>query len=85
MTTRNARLGLRLFAAYSACYAAFVFVNAFIPTAMEATPIGGVNSAILSGAGLIALALVVAAVYGVLAGGEDPATTESPVASEADE
>lgn len=74
MTTRNARLGLRLFGAYSACYAAFVLVNAFVPSAMEATPLGGVNLAILTGAGLIVFALVIAAIYGVLATVEETDT-----------
>lgn len=71
MMTSNARLGLQLFGVYSACYAAFVLVNAFAPSAMEATLLGGINAAILSGAGLILLAFVVAAIYGVLAKADD--------------
>jgi len=55
-----------LFVIYLFLYGGFVFVNAFAPDVMEATPIAGVNLAILSGFGLIVAALVLAALYGVL-------------------
>ena len=49
MASRNARLGLILFAVYLLLYGGFVGINAFAPDAMEATPIAGVNLAILYG------------------------------------
>lgn len=67
MESRNARIGLRLFLLYSLFYAAFVLMNAFAPTVMEATPVAGLNLALLSGFGLIFLAFVIALLYGFLA------------------
>jgi uncharacterized membrane protein (DUF485 family) len=67
MAGRNARIGLVLFVLYAACYAAFVFVSAFAPDWMDAKPFAGLNLAILSGFGLIVLALVLALIYGVMA------------------
>ncbi|TWT48438.1 DUF485 domain-containing protein [Botrimarina hoheduenensis] len=67
MVSPNARLGLVLFAVYVVFYTVFVMVSAFAPQTMEATPFGGVSLAITSGAALIALAMVLAAIYGVLA------------------
>ncbi|MEO0530994.1 MAG: DUF485 domain-containing protein [Planctomycetota bacterium] len=67
MTTRNARLGLALFGVYAAFYAVFVFTNAFFAEAMDATPIAGLNVAVLSGFALIVLALVLALIYGYVA------------------
>jgi uncharacterized membrane protein (DUF485 family) len=67
MAARNARIGLVLFALYASCYAAFVFVSAFAPDWMDVKPFAGLNLAILSGFGLIVLALVLALVYGVMA------------------
>ncbi len=75
MQTGNARLGLWLFGFYSLLYGAFVFVNAFAPAAMERTldvtgtplaALAGVNLAILSGFGLIVVAILLALLYGVL-------------------
>lgn len=67
MAGHNARLGLRLFSVYVAFYGLYVLTNAFAPSVMEATPLAGVSLAIWSGAGLIALALVLAGIYGVAA------------------
>jgi uncharacterized membrane protein (DUF485 family) len=67
MSNRNARIGMRLFIVYLLFYSAFVLTNAFAPDAMEATPIAGVNLAVLSGFGLILLALVLALIYGYAA------------------
>ena len=64
MATRNARFGLVLFAVYLLLYGGFVLLNAFDPQAMEATPLAGINLAILYGFGLIAAALVLALLYG---------------------
>lgn len=62
------RIGLTLFALYLAFYAGFVLLNAAAPDAMEATPIAGLNVAVLYGFGLIVAAFVLALVYGWLAG-----------------
>lgn len=67
MAGRNARLGLLLFSVYAACYTAFVLINAFASHLMEATPLAGLNLAVLSGFGLIVLAFVLAMVYGFAA------------------
>ena len=64
MLTRNARLGLVLFAVYLVLYGGFVLINAFAPDMMDVTPIAGINLAILYGFGLIVAALGLAAVYG---------------------
>lgn len=71
----NARLGLRLFGAYLVLYAGFVLINALAPDVMEATPIDGVNVAIIYGFGLIVVALVLALIYGVLC---RPAAQQEP-------
>jgi len=64
MTTRNARIGLVLFAVYLVMYGGFVALAAFSPQTMERTPYAGVNLAIWYGFGLIGAALVLALVYG---------------------
>jgi uncharacterized membrane protein (DUF485 family) len=58
--------GLILFLFYFACYTAFVFVNAFAPATMERELWRGVNLAVASGFGLIALAMALAGFYGWL-------------------
>jgi uncharacterized membrane protein (DUF485 family) len=62
----NARLGLVLFAAYLAVYAAYVLVNAFRPAVMDQVPFAGVNLAVWSGLGLIIGAVILAVVYAAL-------------------
>lgn len=64
METRNARIGLILFCVYLVLYGGFVFLNAFSAESMEATPVSGVNLAILYGFGLIIAAIILSAVYG---------------------
>jgi uncharacterized membrane protein (DUF485 family) len=64
MSTRNARIGLVLFAVYLLLYGTFVGIAAFSPDTMEATPLAGVNLAIWYGFGLIVAAIVLALVYG---------------------
>ncbi len=71
MQARNLKIGLALFTVYLVLYGGFVLVNAFAPETMEATPIAGVNLAILSGFGLILAAFVLALFYGFLCRGAD--------------
>jgi uncharacterized membrane protein (DUF485 family) len=66
---RNARNGMMLFLVYLAFYCGFVVLNAFFPKQMEATPIWGINLAILYGGGLIISAMVLALVYSWLCRG----------------
>lgn len=67
MQNTNARRGLFFFTVYAVCYAAFVLVNALAADWMEATVFLGLNLAIVSGFGLIVLALVLALAYGAIA------------------
>lgn len=75
MLTRNARIGLMLFAFYLLVYAGYVLINALDPELMEWTPIAGVNLAIWYGMGLIALAFVMALIYGYVC---DPHDEQTP-------
>jgi uncharacterized membrane protein (DUF485 family) len=61
--TRNARLGLGLFAIYLLLYGGFMALNVLNPKLMASTPLFGVNLAILYGFGLIVAALVLALIY----------------------
>ena len=64
LASLNARAGLVLFFVYLAFYGGFMLLATFWPELMaRPTPIGGVNLAIVYGVGLIAGALVVAAIY----------------------
>jgi uncharacterized membrane protein (DUF485 family) len=63
---RNARYGVWLFGLYLLLYGGFVAVSAFAPQWMEATPLAGINLAILYGMGLIVSAFLLALVYGWL-------------------
>ncbi|MEZ5944612.1 MAG: DUF485 domain-containing protein [Planctomycetaceae bacterium] len=75
--TSSSRLGLLLFGVYTVIYAAFVLLNAFAPTIMESTPVGGMNLAVLSGFALIIIAFALSLVYGYLAvDAEEPAKKE---------
>ena len=55
---QNMRLGLSLFVLYTALYGAFVLASAFYPDVMEIRPGGGLNLALLSGFGLILVAIL---------------------------
>ena len=66
MQSRNSRIGLVLFTIYLIVYGGFVLLNAFAPDKMEATPIAGLNVAILYGFGLIIGAIVLSGLYGFL-------------------
>jgi len=72
---RNTRIGLRLFFVYLVLYGAFVLTNAFAADWMEYTLFAGVNVAILSGVGLIIIALLLALAYGWMC---DPDAESSP-------
>jgi uncharacterized membrane protein (DUF485 family) len=63
--SRNARIGLWLFAFYFLIYGGYVLLNAFWPASMSQT-LAGLNVAILYGMLLIVLAFVLAVVYGWL-------------------
>ena len=67
MPARNGRLGLALFGLYLLLYAGFVVLVAFGGDAMEATPVPGINVAVLYGFGLITAAIVLALLYGAAA------------------
>lgn len=69
LASRNARAGLVLFFVYLAFYGGFMLLATFLPELMaRPTPVGGVNLAIVYGVGLIAGALVIAAIYMWLCG-----------------
>ena len=69
--TYNAKLGLVLFAVYTSLYAQFVLVSAFKVEWMG-TLLGGVPVSVWAGFALIAAAVCMAVLYGVLARDEDP-------------
>ena len=61
--SRNARVGLALFAVYCLLYGGFMAMNAFFPQRMAAAPFGGVNLAVLYGLLLIVAAFALALLY----------------------
>ncbi len=62
---QNMRLGLGLFGCYTALYGAFVVASAFYPDVMETRPGGELNLALLSGFGLIVVAILLSFIYGL--------------------
>lgn len=62
------RVGLILFGVYLVLYSGFVLLAAYSPDTMERTPLAGVNLAIWYGFGLIAVAILLAVIYGLLCG-----------------
>lgn len=74
---RNAQYGLWLFALYLAVYGGFVGLSAFAPNVMGAEFFGGVNLAIWYGFALIALALLLALIYGWLCRGLSAASSHT--------
>jgi uncharacterized membrane protein (DUF485 family) len=76
MQARNARIGFMLFGVYLLLYGGFVLLNAFAPETMEATPIEGINLAILYGFGLIVAAILLALIYGFVCKSDDEPTDE---------
>ena len=63
ITGRNSRYGLVLFAFYLALYGAFMLVTVLDAKVMALPAFFGVNVAIVSGVGLIAMALLLSCVY----------------------
>ena len=61
--SRNARVGLALFAVYLALYGGFMALSAFFPHVMARAPFGGVNLAVLYGLLLIVGAFLLALLY----------------------
>jgi uncharacterized membrane protein (DUF485 family) len=61
--SRNARIGLWLFAVYVVLYGGFMALNAFYPRQMARAPFGGINLAVMYGLVLIAAAFVLAVLY----------------------
>jgi uncharacterized membrane protein (DUF485 family) len=59
----NTRLGLMLFAVYTAVYGGFMLLSAFEPQLMSRPFLGGVNLAIIYGFALIASAIILALAY----------------------
>lgn len=72
MQSRNARIGMLLFIIYLLFYSGFVLLNAFAAEVMEATPVEGINLAVLYGFALILVAFVMSLLYGVLCRVEVP-------------
>lgn len=62
-SSRAARYGQFLFIGYALLYAGFMWLNAFQPDAMQRTPLGGINLAVLYGLALIVAAFVLALFY----------------------
>lgn len=79
----NSRLGLFLFAIYLAFYLGFVLINAFATDMMETIVLAGLNLAIVYGFALIVIALLLAAIYGVLCRAEPVERTKSQSSEEA--
>jgi len=73
VSSRNARIGLWLFAVYLVFYVVFMLVSAFSPESMAARPLSGVNLAIWYGFALLLGALVMALVYSWLCRARDAA------------
>lgn len=63
---KPSRVGLMLFALYCAVYLGFVLINTFAPDRMQAASWGGLNLSIVYGFALIALAVVLSLIYGLV-------------------
>jgi uncharacterized membrane protein (DUF485 family) len=61
--SRNARVGLWLFAIYLLLYGGFMALNAFYPDVMKRPALAGVNLAVIYGLVLIVGAFALAVVY----------------------
>jgi len=60
---RKAKLGVKMFIAYTVIYAGFVFIGLFQPESMGLKILGGQNLAIIYGFGLILLAIIMGFIY----------------------
>jgi uncharacterized membrane protein (DUF485 family) len=63
---------------YGAIYLGFVLINAFFPSAMEATPFAGISLAVSYGMGLIVSAFVLAMIYGLMCKPENADSERGP-------
>jgi uncharacterized membrane protein (DUF485 family) len=72
---RNSRIGLWLFLIYCLLYAGFMALTAF-KFQVLATPVAGVNLAIVYGMGLIVAALVLAIIYMALCDNDEDDAAE---------
>ncbi len=63
ITTRNSRYGLILFAVYLLLYGGFMLLTVFDVQVMARPALFGVNFAIVSGVGLIVVALLLSCLY----------------------
>ena len=79
----NTRLGMILFVIYLLMYLGFVLINAFAPDVMDTITVAGLNLAIVYGFALIAVALVLALVYGLLCR-SDPIEVQNGTAGKQD-
>jgi len=77
IAARNARYGMVLFLLYLTVYSVYVGLNAFFPAVMQATPLLGLNVALLFGFGLIVGAMVLAVLYCWLCRGGSASTAAS--------
>lgn len=80
---KPSRAGLTLFLIYCAVYLGFVLINTFDPDRMQTASLGGLNLSIVYGFALIALAVVLSLIYGLLRPAEALASpSENPVATD---
>lgn len=71
-------LGVKMFIGYALVYASFIGINVISPLAMETEVIMGLNLAVTYGFGLIALALVMAAIYNQACNNKEAELAKSP-------
>jgi uncharacterized membrane protein (DUF485 family) len=62
----KARLGIRMFALYTAVYAGFVGINLLSPLTMATVVLAGLNLATVYGMALIIMALIQALIYNAM-------------------
>ncbi len=63
VVAHNTRIGVVLFAVYTAIYGGFMLLSAFALERMRSPFLGGVNLAVIYGFGLIAAAITLALIY----------------------
>lgn len=80
-TQYNRKLGLVLCATYSLVYLAFTLVSAFSPETGKWKPMAGINLTTWWGLALIALAFVLALIYGLMCRNEKNGDSSSKESS----